>query len=86
MPEISKFYGIRVEMFFRDHNPPHFHAKYAEFKAEFDIRTLEIIRGWLPNKARMLVIEWAIAHRNELMANWHLARENRTLNNIDPLE
>jgi hypothetical protein len=52
MPEISKFYGIRIEMFFNDHNPPHFHVKYGQYKAEMDIRTLGILKGWLPPKAQ----------------------------------
>ncbi len=86
MPEISKFYGIRIEMFFNDHNPPHFHVKYGEYKAEMDIRTLGILKGWLPPKAQSLVIEWALAHREELVTDWQLAREHKTLNSIQPLE
>lgn len=86
MPEISKFYGIRIEMFFNDHNPPHFHTKYGECKAEIDIRTLGILNGWLPPKAQALMIEWALAHREELLNDWQLAREHKPLNNIEPLE
>jgi len=86
MPEISKFYGIRIEMFFNDHSPPHFHVKYGECKAEMDIRTLGILKGWLPPKAQSLVIEWALAHREELLADWRLAREHKPLNSIEPLE
>lgn len=86
MPEISKFYGIRIEMFFNDHNPPHFHAKYGEHKAEIDIRTLGVLRGALPAKAQALVTEWTLAHREELLADWQLAREHKALNSIEPLE
>lgn len=86
MPEISRFYGIRIEMFFNDHNPPHFHAKYGEHKAEFDIRTLGIINGLLPAKAQALVIEWAVAHRDELLSDWELARQHKELKNIEPLQ
>jgi hypothetical protein len=86
MPEISKFYGIRIEMFFNDHNPPHFHAKYGERKAEIDIHTLNILKGWLPPKAQSLVVEWALSHREELLHDWQLAREHKQLNSIEPLE
>jgi len=86
MPEICKFYGIRIEMFFNDHNPPHFHAKYGEHKAEFEIRTLGILNGWLPPKAQALVIEWASQHRDELLGDWELAREHKQLYDITPLE
>jgi len=86
MPEISSFYGIRIEMFFNDHNPPHFHAKYGEHKAEIDIRTLGLLKGWLPPKAQALVIEWAMARREALLANWELARAHEMLHGIEPLE
>jgi hypothetical protein len=86
MPEISKFYGIRIEMFFNDHNPPHFHAKYAEHKAEIDIQSLGILNGWLPGKAQALIIEWALAHRDELLMDWELARQHKPLQNIEPLQ
>ena len=67
MPEISRFYGIVIRMYFADHNPPHFHAVYGEHQAEFHIFTLEVIRGSLPDKANKLVIKWATLHRNELV-------------------
>jgi hypothetical protein len=86
MPEISKFYGIRIEMFFNDHNPPHFHVKYGEYKGEIDIRTLGILKGWLPPKAQSLVIEWALAHQEELLDDWQLARDRKPLRSIEPLE
>jgi hypothetical protein len=73
-------------MFFNDHNPPHFPAKYGEHKAEIEIRTLSIIKGWLPAKAQALVIEWALTHRDELQADWKLAREHRELNIFAPLQ
>ena len=73
-------------MFFNDHNPPHFHAKYGEHKAEIDIRTLGLLRGRLPAKAQALVIEWALAHREDLLRDWRLAREHKPLDDIEPLE
>ena len=72
MPEVSRFYGIVIKMYFRksEHNPPHFHAIYGEFMAEFDINTLDIIAGDLPLKATQLVREWAKDHKQELMNIW----------------
>jgi hypothetical protein len=86
MPRISEFYGIIIEMYWSDHNPPHFHAKYAEHRAEIDIRTLDILRGRLPPKATGLVNEWAELHRNELLAQWERARSHQPLERIEPLE
>lgn len=86
MPTISRFYGIKVQMLFRDHNPPHFHVEYGEFLAVFDIRTLGMTEGALPKKAQLLVIEWALLHREELMTAWNLAADGKTPNKIEPLE
>jgi hypothetical protein len=58
MPTISRFYGILIRMFFNDHGPPHFHARYGEFEATIDIGTLAIIEGQLPRRALNLVQEW----------------------------
>ncbi len=57
MPELSRFYGIVIRMFFQDHFPPHFHAEYQEFEAVFEIETLKIREGNLPSKAKILVEE-----------------------------
>jgi hypothetical protein len=70
MPTISSFYGILIQMFWRDHAPPHFHALYAEHEAQIDICTLEVIEGDLPRRALALVLEWAMEHRSELMEDW----------------
>jgi hypothetical protein len=83
MPEISRFFGIIIRMYFKDHNPPHFHAIYQEHTAEYDINTLEVIRGNLPNRAHSLVLEWASLHRRELLEDWKLASE---LNEVKPIE
>jgi hypothetical protein len=85
MPRISEFYGIIIEIYWSDHNPPHFHAKYGEHKAEIDIRTLGILRGRLPAKAMGLVIEWASLHQDELLAQWERARNHEPLDRIEPL-
>lgn len=85
MPEISRFYGIIIRMYFQDHNPPHFHAEYQGMKAEYDIRTLDILAGSLPKRANALVLEWASEHKDELMNNWKKAIVPTTLDKIDPL-
>ena len=86
MPEISRFYGIVIKMFFQDHSPPHFHAEYQGHEALFDIQTCEVIKGKLPKRAKMLVIEWILEHRQELMTNWEKARIPKPLDDIDPLK
>ena len=62
MPEVSRFYGIIIRMFYKDHNPPHFHVIYQENEALIDIKTLEIMEGRLTKRAKILAIEWAIEH------------------------
>lgn len=86
MPEISRFYGIIIRMYYNDHNPPHFHAVYGESEAVVEIKTLEILEGKLPKRAKMLIIEWAIKHRDELLENWEKAKKPDSLNKINPLK
>ncbi len=86
MPEISRFYGIIIAMYYNEHNPPHFHVKYGDYKAEVDIRTLQILVGELPKRAKSLVLEWADEHREELIQDWDLAREMQVLKAIEPLK
>ena len=86
MPTISVFYGILIQMFWREHAPPHFHALYAEHEALIDIRTLAVIRGRLPRRALTLVREWATLHHNELMEDWRLCQANQTPRRISPLQ
>ena len=85
MPTVSAFYGILIRMFFNDHAPPNFHARYGEFEATIEIRTLEIIHGQLPNRAFNLVQEWAMIHREELLEGWQRCRENAAPAKIEPL-
>ena len=85
MPTISRFYGILIQMYFADHAPPHFHARYAEFEALIDIRTLEILQGQLPGRALALVLEWAQRYRKELMEDWELCAQNQMPKTISPL-
>jgi len=86
MPEISRFFGIIIAMFYNEHNPPHFHARYGEHKVEIDIQTLSVLAGRLPPRAMGLVIDWASRHQDELMADWALARQYAELKRIEPLE
>lgn len=85
MPIVSNFYGIVIYFFFREHNPPHFHAKYNEFEALINIKTLEITEGKLPKKAQSLVLEWAVEHQEELLLNWELCQKGEQPNKIEPL-
>jgi len=67
MPEISRFYGIIIAIFYDEHNPPHFHARYGEYKAAIKIENFSILKGKLPPKALGLVMEWASLHKDELL-------------------
>ena len=86
MPEISRFFGIIIKMFYDDHNPPHFHAEYGGHLALVDIMRLSVFSGQLPARVLGLVIEWATLHQKDLLADWDRARNQRELLRIDPLE
>ena len=85
MPQISAFLGIIIRMFYRDHNPPHFHAAYAEYEGLIDINKLELISGKLPPRVLGLVIEWTALHQAELNDNWARAKRQESLKSIEPL-
>jgi hypothetical protein len=85
VPEISRFFGIVVAMYYDDHPPPHFHARYGEYRAILEIDG-GLLTGVLPPRALGLVIEWAALHRGELEENWRRARVQQPLNPIAPLE
>jgi hypothetical protein len=86
VPEISRFFGIIVRIFYNDHHPAHFHAVYGDSEALIGIETLKVLRGELPRRAMALVLEWAALHRAELARDWDLARSGETPEPIDPLE
>ncbi len=86
MPTISQFFGIMIRMFYRDHNPPHFHAIYAEYKASFGIETGKIIEGEMPRTATKLINEWRLLHIDELLQNWEKAGNEKLPDKIKPLE
>lgn len=85
MPEICRFYGIVIKMYFADHAPPHFHAEYAEYEVRIAINSLAVITGSLPPRAMGLVAEWATLHQQELQGLWERASRLEALHRLDPL-
>ncbi|MEM9446672.1 MAG: DUF4160 domain-containing protein [Verrucomicrobiota bacterium] len=85
MPEICRFLGIVIYMYFNDHSPPHFHAEYGSNEILVNINTLEIMEGNFPRRAKNLVMEWAMEHREELRQNWERAANRKQLHRIEPL-
>ena len=85
MPKVSKFYAIGIYFYFDDHPPPHFHAYYGEYQALIAIESLEVIEGYLPGRAMSLVVEWAIARREELRRAWQQASQPAPIAPIEPL-
>lgn len=85
MPEISRFLGIVIGMFFNEHGPPHFHAVYREHKITVELESGNV-KGEFPTRALRLVLEWASLHKQELVANWERARRREPLMRIEPLE
>ena len=86
MPEISRFLGIIITMYYSDHPPAHFHVRYNQQKALIDIENLSVLEGKLTPRVLGLVIEWAALHKKELLANWQRAKEQQPLEKIQPLE
>ena len=86
MPEISRFFGIVIQMFYHDHAPPHFHVRYGGQRALVAIESLALLEGHLSPRVLGLVVEWAAFHRAELMEDWNLARAEAGLKPIAPLE
>lgn len=86
MPEVSRFYGISIYLYPREHPPAHFHALYGDQEAVFDIATLRILQGSLSNRARGLVLDWAAQHRGELFTAWERLRAGQNPGKIAPLE
>lgn len=86
MPAISYFYGIKIYIFYDDHNEPHFHAYYGEYEAGISIISGKIVAGKLPHSAKKLIKKWINEHQKELIEDWKLAKQHKKLNKIDPLE
>jgi hypothetical protein len=85
MPEICRFLGIIIVMYYKEHQPPHFHAKYGDQVGVFSIPDLKLIEGLLPKRVISLVLEWAFEHRDELLDDWELAMTKKPLRKIPPL-
>jgi hypothetical protein len=86
MPEVSRFFGIIIRMYFDEHNPPHFHAIYAGGEIQVGIDPIVVLEGKLSNRAISLVIEWATLHQRELMDNWRRLQNDEPTLKIEPLE
>ena len=85
MPELSRFLGISILMYFDDHNPPHFHVRYNDNRALISIGELKVLEGSLPARILGLVIEWAELHKEELMRDWDMVKNTGKYFKIDPL-
>ncbi|HOK67804.1 MAG TPA: DUF4160 domain-containing protein [Anaerohalosphaeraceae bacterium] len=85
MPIISRFFGILIYMYWRDHSPPHFHARYQDDEVVVEIETGQV-NGRMSVRALALIEEWRRLHVQELLENWRLAEQNRELRRIEPLE
>jgi len=86
MPEISRFFGIVIFMYFDEHNPPHFHVKYNEERAVISVNELKVMEGSLQRRELSMVLEWANEHREELMNNWNSLQITGDFSKIAPLE
>jgi hypothetical protein len=82
MPEISRFFGIVIAMYYNEHNPPHFHVRYNEYEAQFDLLEGAFFRGFLPSKQSRLVLAWYEIHRDELLTMWN----TKEFHMVKPLE
>ena len=85
MPEVCSFYGIIISMYPGDHNPPHFHVRYNEFRAIIEIEDKNVV-GEMPNRALKIVFEWLDIHKKELMDNWNKLQKGKAVVKIKPLE
>jgi hypothetical protein len=86
MPELSRFFGISIRMYYDDHHPPHFHSIYGGAEAEIGIDPVALLCGRLPRRAFGMVMEWAVLHQRELLDNWELLRSGHLPRGIAPLD
>jgi len=85
MPELSRFLGMIISIYFDDHNPPHFHVGYNDEEALISINDLSVIKGNLPPRVMGLAMEWARLHQAELLENWNMVKDSGKYYKIDPL-
>lgn len=86
MPTICIFRGIKIYMNWREHQPPHFHAKYGSDEVAISISDIEVLEGSLPNKQLKMLLGWTALHQEELLENWQLAEQKQDLFPIEPLK
>jgi hypothetical protein len=86
MPTISEFFGIVILMFYSDHSPPHFHARYGDDEVLIQISPLGVLKGKFPPRALSLVMEWAQIYQDMLLEDWKNAENNKKLQKIPPLQ
>ena len=86
MPTICIFRGIKIYMNWREHKPPHFHAKYGSDEVAISINDIEVLEGSLPNKQLKMLLGWTALHQEELLENWQLAEQKQDLFPIEPLK
>ena len=85
MPTLAILYGIVIQIYWTNHPSPHFHARYGEFEAQVDIFAVSILEGYLPTRARRMVLEWTREHQDELMRAWQASQEGLPPERIAPL-
>ena len=85
MPELCRFLGIVIGMFYREHGVAHIHAVYGEYEISVEVETLRV-HGHFPPRAQKLVLEWMGLHAQELLENWELAKQGQPLKRVAPLE
>jgi len=86
VPEVSRFFGISIRMYYDDHHPPHFHAIYGGDEVEVGIDPITVLNGRLKRRALSMVLEWASDHQRELLDNWELLNRDEPPNRIEPLD
>ncbi len=86
MPEISRFFGVVISIYWKEHGVPHFHAKYGGARASFSIEDVRLLEGKLPPRVVAFIVEWGIMHQAELLEDWNLAIDKKALRPIKPLD
>ncbi len=86
MPELSRFFGIIIRMYYDDHPPPHFHAFYGDLEMQVGIDPITILNGRLPRRAVSIVVARSAIHKHELLEKWQRLIAEETVVRIDPLD
>lgn len=86
MPEISRFFGIIIRMYYDEHGGPHFHAIYGRQEARIGIDPIMVLESDLPNRAISMTLEWAALHQRELLDNWNRMRQDQPPRKVAGLE